>query len=156
MKFTIQKISGGYMHCIQLDNKTVAKLTAGGNKRVLCTLNKTITLHAAIMRTKEGTYYIMIAAKHLKTLGLRVGSVVDAMIKKDNSELQFHIPEEFTEVFSTDPEAEKIFNSLTDGNRRGLIALVNMVKSSDKKIDRALKIGERIKMGITSPQKMLK
>ena len=155
MKFTIEKI-GGYMHCIQLDSKTVAKLTAGGNKRVVCSINKTIVLHAAIMRTKDGMHYIMIAAKHLKQLKIKAGSMVEAHIKKDESELQFHIPEEFTEVFDTDPEAEIIFNSLTDGNKRGLIALVNMVKSSDKKIERALKIAERLKLGITAPQKMMK
>jgi uncharacterized protein YdeI (YjbR/CyaY-like superfamily) len=155
MKCTIEKI-GGYMHCIPLDNKTVARFTAGGNKRVVCTINKTITLHAAIMRTKEGMHYIMIAAKYLKQLKLKAGSIVEADIKIDESELQFNIPEEFIEVLSTDPEAEKFFNHLTDGNKRGLIALVNMVKSSDKKIERALKIAERLKMGITSPQKMMK
>ena len=155
MKFTVEKVAG-YMHCIQLDNKTVAKLTAGNNKRVLCTLNKTIIIHAAIMRTKEGIHYIMIAAKHLKQLKINAGSIIDAVIKKDNSELQFHIPEEFKEVFATDPEAEKIFNSLTDGNKRGLVALVNLVKSSDKKIERALKISERLKLGITAPQKIMK
>lgn len=144
------------MHFIALSSSEAAKLTAKGNKRVVCTLNKTVTLHAAVMRTKEGMYYIMVAEKYLKQLGLRTGMSVDAVIKKDDSELQFNVPEEFTEVFATDPEAEKIFNSLTDGNKRGLIALVNMVKSSDKKIERALKIAEKLKQGITSPQKMMK
>lgn len=156
MKFTIQKMDGGYIHCIELGKKMAAILTSSNNKRVLCILNGKLTLHAAIMRTKQDMYYILIAAKHLKTLGLGVGSVVDAVIKKDESELQFYIPEEFTEVFATDLEAEKIFNSLTDGNKRGLIALVNMVKSSDKKIERTLKIAERLKLGITTPQKMMK
>ncbi len=144
------------MHCIQLDTKTATKLTAGSNKRVVCTINKTITLHAAIMRTKQGMCYIMIAAKYLKQLKIKAGSIAEVVVKKDKSELQFHIPEEFTEVFATDTEAEKFFNSLTDGNKRGLIALVNMVKSSDKKIARALKIAERLKTGITAPQRMMK
>jgi hypothetical protein len=34
--------------------------------------------------------------------------------------------------------------------------LLSLVKSSDKKIERALKIAERIKMGITSQQLVLK
>jgi Bacteriocin-protection, YdeI or OmpD-Associated/Domain of unknown function (DUF1905) len=154
--YSIQKMTGGYMHCIALDEKIAKRLTAGNNKRVVCIINKTITLHAAIMRTKEGMHYIMIASKYLKQLKIKTGSTVDAVIKKDESELQFHIPEEFTEVFATDPEAEEIFNQLTDGNKRGLIALVNMVKSGDKKIERALKIAERLKQGITAPQKMMK
>jgi bifunctional DNA-binding transcriptional regulator/antitoxin component of YhaV-PrlF toxin-antitoxin module len=156
MKYSIQKMGAGYMHFIELDGKTAAALCKDGNKRVLCIINKTITLHAAIIRTKEGMHYIMIASKYLKQLKIKPGSMVDAVIKKDESELQFHIPEEFNEVFATDPEAEKIFNTLTDGNKRGLISLVNMVKSSDKKIERALKIAERLKLGITAPQKMMK
>lgn len=155
MKYTIEH-SGGHMHYIALAAKTVQQLTAGNNKRVICTLNKTVTLHAAIMRTKEGEHYIMIASKYLKQLNLQAGSVVDAVIKKDNTEFQFNVPKEFTEVFATDPEAEKIFVSLTDGNKRGLIALVNMVKSTDKKIERALRIAEKLKSGIKSPQLMMK
>jgi Bacteriocin-protection, YdeI or OmpD-Associated/Domain of unknown function (DUF1905) len=154
--YTIQKMNGGYIHCITLNEKAVKQLTAGNNKRVVCIINKTITLHAAIMRTKEGMHYIMIASKYLKQLKIKTGSTVDAVIKKDESELQFHIPEEFSEVFATDTEAEQIFNTLTDGNKRGLIALVNMVKSGNKKIERALKIAERLKQGITAPQKMMK
>lgn len=66
------------------------------------------------------------------------------------------MPEEFTEVFATDAAAEKIFKNLTPGNKRGLIALVNMVKSSDKKIERALKIADKLKMGITAPAQIMK
>lgn len=155
MKYTLQN-TGGHMHYITLADKTVQQLTTGGNKRVLCTINKTVTLHAAILRTKEGMCYIMVSSKYLKQLKIKAGSTVDAVIKKDHSELQFNVPEEFTEVFATDLAAEKIFASLTDGNKRGLIALVNMVKSTDKKIERALRIAEKLKIGIKSPQLMMK
>lgn len=156
MKLTVQKMGAGYMHYIALPAKEAAKLTTNGNKRVLCILNKKITLHAAVMRTKEGMLYIMIAEKYIKELGLRIGMSVDAAVKKDTSELQFHIPEEFNEVFNTDPEAAKVFKTLTDGKKRALIALVNMVKSTDKKIERALKIAEKLKQGVTSPQQVMK
>jgi uncharacterized protein YdeI (YjbR/CyaY-like superfamily) len=156
MKYTIGKIAAGHMHFIQLSDKEAAKLTAKGNKRVVCTFNKTITIHAAVMRTKEGMHYIMISAKNIKQLKLREGMDVEAVIKKDESELQFHVPEEFSEVLATDPAAEQIFSSLTPGNKRGLIALVNLVKSSDKKIERALRIAEKLKTGIKSPALMMK
>jgi uncharacterized protein YdeI (YjbR/CyaY-like superfamily) len=66
------------------------------------------------------------------------------------------MPEELKEVLDTDDEANKIFHTLTAGNQRGLIYLLSLVKSSDKKIERALKIAERIKLGITSPRLILK
>ncbi len=144
------------MHFIELDAKTVKRITDCGNKRVVCILNKTATLHAAIMRNKDGMYYIMVAAKYLKMLQIKAGSTVNAQIEIDKSELQFYIPEEFTEVLATDAEAEKIFNSLTPGNKRGLIALVNMVKSTDKKIERALLIAQKLKQGIKAPPQIVK
>ena len=60
------------------------------------------------------------------------------------------------QVLDTDVEAHRIFHSLTAGNQRGLIYLVSQVKSGDKKVDRALKIVEKIKKGVTSPKIILK
>lgn len=154
--YIIEQSGPGWMHFIRLEVPLLKKLTANGNKRVLCVLNNKITLHAAIQHTKMGVHYIAIAGKHLKVLKVKAGSTVKATIKIDDSELQFHIPEEFTEVINTDPEAEKIYNKLTDGNKRGLIALVNMLKSTDKKIERALLIAQKLKEGIHTPAAILK
>ena len=74
----------------------------------------------------------------------------------DNTDYQFAIPQELEEVLNTDDEANQIFNSLTEGNQRGLMYLVSQVKSVDKRIERALKISERLKNGITSPRLILK
>jgi uncharacterized protein YdeI (YjbR/CyaY-like superfamily) len=153
--YIIQKFGAGYMHYIELNSDDVQRLTAGGNKRVVCRLNNQVEIHAAIMKTKEGMYYVMIGAKHLKQLNLKINSKVTVAIEIDKSALQFNIPEEFAEVIATDSKAKEVFESLTAGNKRGLIALVNMVKSSDKKIERALMIAEKLKAGITSPQKVM-
>ncbi len=154
-RYTIQKMGAGYMDYIELDAKTVKRVTAGGNKRVLCTINNTVVIHAAVMKKKEGSYYIMISSANKKKLGVNTGNTISVKIEIDKSELQFHIPEEFAEVIATDQQAEIIFNRLSPGNKRGLVALVNMVKSSDKKIERALKIADKLKLGITSPQKIM-
>lgn len=154
-KYIIQKPAKGYMHYIQLSQADVKRLTTGGNKRIICSFNEQYRIHAAIMRTKEGMYYVMIGSQHLKALQLKAGSEVKWVLKKDDTELQFSVPEEFAEVLATDPVAEKKFNTLTPGNKRGLIALVNMVKSSDKKIERALLIAEKLKKGVSSPAKVM-
>jgi uncharacterized protein YdeI (YjbR/CyaY-like superfamily) len=154
--YTIQKFAAGFMHYIQLDAKTVKQLTINNNKRVIVTLNELIKIHAAIMHTKEGVYYVMLSNKTLKQLNTGVGKIIKASFEIDKTELQFNVPEEITEVLATDDEAKIIFDKLTDGKKRGLIALVNMVKSSDKKIERALKIADKLKHGVTAPQLMLK
>jgi uncharacterized protein YdeI (YjbR/CyaY-like superfamily) len=154
--YTIQNFGKGYMHYIELTEKQVKSLTKNGNKRVLCNLNDTVELHAAIMKTKEGMHYIMIGNQYLKQLRLKQNSTVKATITIDTSELQFDMPEEFAEVMDTDIQAKTIFTALTAGNKRGLLSLVNMVKSTDKKIERSLMIAEKLKAGIKSPQAMLK
>lgn len=53
-----------------------------------------------------------------------------------------------------DTEAKRLFESLSDGNKRGLIYLITSVKATEKRIDRSLKIADQIKAGITSPRKM--
>jgi uncharacterized protein YdeI (YjbR/CyaY-like superfamily) len=151
--FTIKKSPVTLMHYIELNDALVKRLTKGGNKRVICTINNKVDIHAAILKTKEGMHYVTIGLKHLKAIGLKGNSRVNASFKIDTTELQFSIPEEFAEVIATDENAKKVFDGLTDGNKRGLIALVNMVKSSNKKIERSLLIAEKLKAGITSPQK---
>jgi uncharacterized protein YdeI (YjbR/CyaY-like superfamily) len=66
------------------------------------------------------------------------------------------MPEELSEVLATDPEASRIFHALTEGNQRGLIFLVTQVKSTDKRIERSLRIADQVKHGVTSPRLILK
>jgi Bacteriocin-protection, YdeI or OmpD-Associated/Domain of unknown function (DUF1905) len=139
-----------------LDAKTISKITKNNNKRAVCTVNETENFHCALMPKKEGGHFINIGSVICKKLKLKVGSEITAHFEIDETEYQFDMPEELAEVLNTDEEANVIFHTLTAGNQRGLIYLLSLVKSSDKKIERALKIAERIKEGITSPRLVLK
>jgi hypothetical protein len=155
MNYVLQKFDGS-MHYIMLDDKTVAALTKNNNKRVICTLNNVTTLHCALMHKKEGGHFIAIGAAICKKLKIKAGATVSASFIIDTTKYQFEMPEELQEVLDTDPMAQKIFTSLTPGNQRGLIYLVSMVKSVDKRIERALLIAQKIKAGIISPRLILK
>jgi hypothetical protein len=144
------------MHYIMLDAKTVSTLTKNNNKRVICTLNNAAEFHCAIMPKKEGGSFINIGAALCKKLKIKVGSTITATFKVDKTDYQFEMPEELKEVLDTDYEASTIFHGLTAGNQRGLMYLISLVKSSDKKIERALIIAERIKLGIISPRLIMK
>lgn len=154
-EYTLEKFDSG-MHYMMLNEQTVADLTKNGNKRILCKINDQVEFHCAIMPKKEGGHFINIGSTICKKLKIKEGSKVKAVFSLDNSEYQFEMPEELKEVLNSDPEADHIFHALTEGNQRGLIYLVTQVKSSDKKIERALKIVERIKDGVTSPRIILK
>ncbi len=148
--------SGSWGHCIIVDPSVTASLLANGNKRVVCIINNTLELHSALMRSKEGDHFIVISSKVIKQLGVTTGSKLYIHLEVDTAEYQFSMPEELQEVLDSDPEAATVFEALTDGKKRSIMHLVTLVKSVDKRIERALLIGYKIKMGITSPQLLLK
>jgi hypothetical protein len=154
-EFILNKFDSG-MHYILLDPKMVKAFTKDKNNRILCKLNDKEEFHCAILPKKEGGHFINIGSTTCKKLKIKEGSKVTAYFSIDSSDYQFEMPEEFKEVLDSDPKANKIFHGLTEGNQRGLFYLVMQVKSTDKRIERALKIVDKIKNGITSPRVILK
>lgn len=150
---TIDSVAG---MCYVLVPTTIsAAFIKAGHKRVVCTINDH-EFHVALMPRKEGGHIITLGASKMKILKLKAGAVINATLEPDTSDYQFEMPEEFAEVLQSDADASKIFHSLTQGNQRSLIYLVSQVKSADKRIERALKIAEKIKHGVTSAMKVLK
>jgi uncharacterized protein YdeI (YjbR/CyaY-like superfamily) len=119
-------------------------------------LNDDVEFHCAILPKKEGGHFVNIGSMICKKLNIAEGTTVTATFRVDDTAYQFDMPEAFRAVLSTDPEADNLFHALTPGNQRGLIYLVAQVKSPEKSVERALKIAERLKMGITSPKTILK
>lgn len=155
MKSKISKFASG-MHYFMVDKKTIDNFVKTGHKRVICKLNNTVEFHCALMQKKEGGYFVNVGSKVRSKLGLKAGDAVTATFAVDNSHFQFEFPKEFMEVLKTDTKAGSIFKGLTDGNKRGLIYLITQIKSTDKRIERSLKIAERLKLGVKSPREILK
>ncbi len=153
--YILEKFDSG-MHFIMLEESSVKDLTKNKNKRVICTINNILEFHCAIMPKKEGGHFINIGLQICKKLKIQKGSKIMASFVVDETEQQFEMPEELQEVLNTDITANKIFQSLTLGNQRGLMYLVLKLKSIDKRIELSLKIAEKIKNGITSPRLILK
>jgi len=109
-----------------------------------------------IYQNERGRLLCDINSKICKQFSLKQGSTLKATFADDESEYQFQMPEELQEVLRTDEKAGKIFQSLSPGKQRGLIALVLQVKSMDKRIEQSLKIAEKLRSGIHSPQLVLK
>jgi uncharacterized protein YdeI (YjbR/CyaY-like superfamily) len=151
MGYTITKHTNG-MHIIRLTEADAKKITRQYGQRVICTVNKIVSFHAAILKTSEGWHYLNIGLDKMKKLGVKAGATVSLSITGDDSEFQFEMPEEFREVLDTDPDALEIFYSLRPGNQRGIIYLVSKLKSPDKRVEKSLHIAELLKAGITSPR----
>lgn len=115
-------------------------------KRFLVTLNNIETFHAAILSDGDNYYYIYMNAERRKKLKLKVGSIVKVRLEKDNSKYGMEMPEELSELFVLDADADTYFHALTPGKQRALIYIVDKVKSSQKRIEKAIVITEHLKM----------
>jgi hypothetical protein len=118
--------------------------TGNGSRRVVCVLNESMTLHAAIMPYGKG-WVISMNKTNLKKLGLKVGSPVQVNMRQDTSQFGLPMPEELSEVLEQDTLAKSYFDALTAGKKRSLIHIVSGVKNIDKRIERALMIAEKLK-----------
>lgn len=154
-KYILQKFDSG-MHYILIPDDIANRICKNGNTRAICKLNETETFHCALLPKKEGGFFVNVGSKICKQLKIGVGSEVEASFEIDESENQFAVPEEWTAVLATDEDAKQIFERLSPGNKRGLLYLVDQVKSTEKRVERALKIAEKLKMGITSQRIILK
>lgn len=154
MTSTIQKFPNGKFY-INVATGTAKKLLASGDKRWICQIGEH-RFHCAILNNKEKGYYVYLDTGWVRKQQLKTGMMIKASFTKDDTKHQFMVPEEWTEVMNTDVAAAAVFHQLSPGNQRSLLYLVNQPKSSDKKIERALKIAARLKAGICSPLEVLK
>jgi hypothetical protein len=156
MPYILQKSASG-SHFIEISNEAgLALKTRFGSNRLLVSIGQNAPIHAALLSKPPVDFYVHVGKMTCQKLKIKAGDLLEIEFAADDSEFQFEMPEAFQEVLDSDEEASEIFQKLTDGNKRSLIYLVNSVKSVDKKIERALKIAEKIKAGITNAQKIMK
>lgn len=147
---TMQAASFG-MSFILVPQEIGEKWHAQGHKRALATAQykgKSNTFHCALQKRK-GTYQIIFGSRVWKPLGLNNGDTFQLTLAVDKSKYQAPMCEELEAVLYSDPEAENIFNNLKPGLQRNIIYHVDYVKGEQKRVDKAIQIMDRLKMGIT-------
>lgn len=131
--------------CIWVEKRFAKTLIDGEDKRVVCTLNKTISYQAALMPLGDGNFFIMINATNRRKLKLNTGDEVFVELKKDESEYGLPMPEEFKEILTQDIEGNDIFHKLTSGKQRTLLFIVGKPKSPDLRIRNGIAVLEHLK-----------
>jgi hypothetical protein len=146
------KNTGGGMHILPIpDGALPAPLAKHGN-RFLFTIEPEYTFHGALLYNKQIGLYVMASKKLMKEAGVQSGDEVQLIIREDASPDQFEMPEELSEVMKWDPEANALFQQLTPGGRRSIMAMIQRHKTEQKRIDLALIVAERLKQGFRSPR----
>lgn len=108
---------------------------------------KKLHFHAAIQK-RNGNYYMMFGKRYQKELGIFPNDYFQLQFFEDDSKYGVEMPEEFDAVLQSDAEAFAIFDSFTDGKKRGLIYGIARYKNSQTRIDKSILLCENLKRGI--------
>ncbi len=119
--------------------------------------DKSLEVYAALRKDKNtGDYRMMFSKGNQAKLGLFQNDYFEMQLIEDTSKYGVEMPEELDEVFKTDVEAFRIFESFTAGKKRSIIYTIIRIKNSQKRIDKALLLCENLKKGITDQRTLFK
>lgn len=116
---------------------------------------KELTFHGAIQK-RNGNHYMMFSKGYQKEFGIFPNDYFQLQFFEDNSKYGVEMPEELEAVFSSDYEAFQIFESFTDGKKRGIIYMISRYKVAQTRIDKSLLVCENLKRGIRHNPELLK
>lgn len=143
---TLQRFDSNLWHFhVMIPKKFASPFVKGNNRRVVCTLNKTITFHAALMPDGEGAFFINVNQEVRKKLRLKEGDEVLVSLNTDDSEYGLPIPEEFKELLKQDTKGNDLFHALTPGKQRTMLYFIGKPKSADLRIRNGIAVLEHLK-----------
>ncbi len=124
-------ITGSYYNLL-LPEAIIAPFLEKKLKRVKAVAEfegKTLEFHGAIQK-RNGQHYMMFGKRYQSALGLFPNDFFTLQFFEDTSKYGVEMPEEFEAVMLTDYDAFHIFETLTDGKKRGLIYAVARYKNA--------------------------
>ena len=118
------------------------------NHRLVITINNQINWQGGIVALGDGMGYITLSTARMKQLSVYLKDKVNVSLKLDTSEHGFDVPEELAELLKQDIEGNRRFELLKHGMQRYIIYYIIQVKSSEKRLDRALLLINNLKLTI--------
>lgn len=129
-----------------------------GHKRVLLrasSKNLMVETHVAL-RKIQGNYRVYFGKQHQKQLGLSPLDTFCVQLIEDTSKYGVVPPASFIAVLESDPAGASVFESLTDGKKRGVIYHIKRYKSEQMQIDKTLILLENLKRGLRDFRELFK
>lgn len=128
------------MTYLEVPPHIVQQLGGSFSIRLVCTVNGTLSWQCGLVALGQGAAYISISARRMKELRVRLGDEVQVSLVRDESKYGVPVPEELQELFEQDPEGFQRFQQLAPGKQRYIINYVATVKSSQLRIERAVRL----------------
>ena len=125
--------------------REVSKQILKGNRRVICTINNTLSFQCGIFPIGKGIYFINLNKENRSKLNIIAGDELVVELKEDTSKYGIPIPSVFEELLMQDPEGEQHFHALTPGKQRSLLYIIAKPKSERLQLEKGLVILEFLK-----------
>ncbi|MGB5821914.1 MAG: YdeI/OmpD-associated family protein [Saonia sp.] len=145
-------------HSIILPPHIVKPFVEANQKRVKVQATfeeRSIAFHGALQKRNE-RYFLMFGKNNQKALGVYPNDYFQLQFFEDTSKYGVVMPEELDAVLLSDYEAYEIFESFTDGKKRGIIYMISRFKTSQTRIDKSLLLCENLKRGVRDNRELLK
>ena len=136
----------GAFYMIVPDEVAIRFVSGRKPERVRCRLNDSVDFQCAIRPMSDGRFYINLATGIRQKAKIKLGDNLTALVVKDDSEYGRDMPEELTVLLEQDREGNQLFQQLPGSHQRGIIHYVASAKSVQVRIDRALKMINRLKV----------
>ncbi len=117
----------------------------GIGTRLMVSINGAKAFHGGMVALGGGDAYITVNKKRMKKFGVNEGEEVEVSLELDHSKYGMEMPEELEALLEQDQEGERRFEMLAPSKQRYIIHYVSQVKSSQKKIDRAIMLINNLK-----------
>ena len=153
-KFTtkIKPLEHMKMMIVEVPKAIVEKLGGFVRQRFQCTINKSVTWQCGLVAYHNGSAYISLNKKILKEIGPTSKERISVSLVKDESKYGMDISVELSTLLKQDKEGNRRFHLLPPGKQRYIIYYVSQVKSSQLRIERAIRLIENLKRTIVGKE----
>lgn len=160
----LQRISAkGGAHLVVLPAAVAEDLRAGGLRgRALVTLLRADgtdgpTWHAGVNPFGGGQSYVQVGRNYHEPLGFAPGDTVRLRLRRDRSRYGMRPCEEYLAVAADDPAGEALFRAeLTAGTQRSLLHRIGNGRTSEARIERAIRVFDQLHLGVSDRQTLLR
>ena len=130
---------------VQVPRSVADKLTAGGSRRVIATLNGMVEYQCAMIPHGNGTFVITVNKKLRGLLGVTFGDEMHVRLERDETKYGLPMPVEMNELLHQDRTGNRLFHALTAGRQRTLLYIVGQARNANNRATRGAIIIRHLK-----------
>ncbi len=134
------------MHYLEIPARAIRHFGGKFTGRFVCAVNGTLRFQGGLVALGGGKGYITLSKARMKKLDASPADPVVLELRPDPSKLGMEIPEELRALLGQDAEAKRRFGKLVPGKRRYIAYYVGLVKNTNSRLERAIRIIENLKL----------